>query len=125
MDNNFILKEPLPGNKFRNNIKPYLNGWYLFLISMVICFAAAWTYLNYVTPLYKITSTLQIPDDKKGDGILKATAFSDLNMFQETKTVDNEMEVLRSKDWVLIYKFIAYSKNLTWKLPILMKAALK
>ncbi|MFS2189100.1 GumC family protein [Mucilaginibacter sp. Mucisp84] len=101
MDNNFILKEPLPGNKFRNNIKPYLNGWYLFLISMVICFAAAWTYLNYVTPLYKITSTLQIPDDKKGDGILKATAFSDLNMFQETKTVDNEMEVLRSKD--LIY----------------------
>ncbi|WP_432327435.1 GumC family protein [Mucilaginibacter sp. P25] len=101
MDNNFILKEPLPGNKFRNNVKPYLNGWYLFLISMVICFAAAWTYLNYVTPLYKITSTLQIPDDKKGDGILKATAFSDLNMFQETKTVDNEMEVLRSKD--LIY----------------------
>lgn len=101
MDSNFILKEPLPGNKFRNNIKPYLNGWYLFLISMVICFAAAWTYLNYVTPLYKITSTLQIPDDKKGDGILKATAFSDLNMFQETKTVDNEMEVLRSKD--LIY----------------------
>lgn len=102
MDNNFILKEPLPGNKFRSNIMPYLSGWYLFLISMVICLTAAWAYLNYVTPLYKITSTLQIPDDKKGDGILKATAFSDLNMFQETKTVDNEMEVLRSKD--LIYK---------------------
>jgi capsular exopolysaccharide synthesis family protein len=102
MDSNFILKEPLPGNKFRSNIMPYLSGWYLFLISMVICLAAAWAYLNYVTPLYKITSTLQIPDDKKGDGILKATAFSDLNMFQETKTVDNEMEVLRSKD--LIYK---------------------
>ncbi|QEM10950.1 GumC family protein [Mucilaginibacter rubeus] len=105
MDNNFILREPLPGNKFRNNLTPYLSGWYLFLISMVVCIAAAWTYLNYVTPLYKITSTLQIPDDKKGDGILKATAFSDLNMFQETKTVDNEMEVLRSKD--LIYKVLS------------------
>ncbi|SDD76650.1 capsular exopolysaccharide family [Mucilaginibacter pineti] len=101
MDTNFILKEPLPSNQLRATIMPYVSGWYLFLVSMVICLTTVWAYLNYVTPLYKVTSTLLIPDDKNGNGILKATAFSDLNMFQETKTVDNEIEVLRSKD--LIY----------------------
>ena len=103
MDTNFILKQPLPGNNnFMDNAMPYLKRWYWFLIGLLISLVAVWFYLDYVTPLYKITSTLQIPDDKKGDGgLLKATAFSDLNMFQETKTVDNEMEVLRSKD--LIY----------------------
>jgi tyrosine-protein kinase Etk/Wzc len=101
METNFILKQALPANNFRENLRPYLRRWYVFVITLLVSLLAAWAYLNYTTPLYKITSTLQIPDDKKGDGILKATAFSDLNMFMETKTVDNEMEVLRSKD--LIY----------------------
>ncbi len=92
-----------PGD-FKGGIIPYANRWYVFLISLIICVAIMWLYLDYVTPQYRITSTLQIPDDKKGDGILKATAFSDLNMFQETKTVDNEMEILRSKD--LIYSVL-------------------
>lgn len=89
-----------PGD-FKDGFIPYANRWYLFVISLIICLAIMWLYLGYTTPVYRITSTLQIPDDKKGDGILKATAFSDLNMFQETKTVDNEMEILRSRD--LIY----------------------
>ncbi len=102
MDANFTLKQSLPGNSFMDNAMPYIKRWYWLVAGLLISLLAVWLYLNYVTPLYKITSTLQIPDDKKGDGsLLKATAFSDLNMFQETKTVDNEMEVLRSKD--LIY----------------------
>jgi len=85
----------------KSRIAPYTKRWYIFLISLIVSVAIMWLYLDYVTPEYRITSTLLIPDDKKGDGILKATAFSDLNMFQETKTVDNEMEIIRSKD--LIY----------------------
>ncbi len=86
---------------FKSKMAPYAKRWYVFLLSLIISVAIMWLYLGYATPQYRITSTLLIPDDKKGDGILKATAFSDLNMFQETKTVDNEMEVIRSKD--LIY----------------------
>jgi len=37
-----------------------------------------------------------LQDDKKGDGVLKESAFSDLNMFHTTKTIDNEIQVLRS-----------------------------
>ncbi|WDF75683.1 polysaccharide biosynthesis tyrosine autokinase [Mucilaginibacter sp. KACC 22773] len=101
MDINAKPKQTLPGGDFKTKAMPYLKNWYAFLAGLFVCLLVAWGYLHYVTPRYKITSTLLIPDDKKGDGILKATAFSDLNMFQEAKTVDNEIEVLRSKD--LIY----------------------
>jgi len=102
MASNFSSKSAARPDNFREKLMPYSKRWYLFLITLSISMAVVWFYLDYATPLYKISSTLLIPDDKKGDGILKATAFSDLNMFQEPKTVDNEMEILRSKD--LIYK---------------------
>ncbi|WPU95290.1 polysaccharide biosynthesis tyrosine autokinase [Mucilaginibacter sabulilitoris] len=98
---NSISKPAAHSENFADKLMPYLKRWYLFLITFVICMGAVWLYIDFAIPQYKITSTLLIPDDKKGDGILKATAFSDLNMFMETKTVDNEMEILRSRD--LIY----------------------
>jgi tyrosine-protein kinase Etk/Wzc len=104
MDVNAKSKQSLPGNDLKLKAMPYLKNWYAFLAGLFVCLLVAWAYLNCVTPRYKITSTLLIPDDKRGDGILKATAFSDLNMFQEAKTVDNEIEVLRSKD--LIYSVL-------------------
>jgi tyrosine-protein kinase Etk/Wzc len=98
---NFIYKPAIRSDNFQDKFMPYLKRWYIFLIALVVSLGIVWLYLDYVTPQYKVSSTLLIPDDKKGDGILKATAFSDLNMFQEPKTVDNEMEILRSRD--LIY----------------------
>jgi len=81
-------------------IMTYVNRWYWFVLAIGLSLTSAYFYLKYATPVYKITSTLLIEDDKKGDGMLKGTAFSDLEMFRTTKTVDNEMEVLRSKDLV-------------------------
>jgi capsular exopolysaccharide synthesis family protein len=105
MDTNLVSKSSTHADNFKNKIMPYVTRWYLFLITLFISLAVVWLYLQYATPYYKITSTLQIPDDKKGDGgLLKATAFSDLNMFQESKTVGNEMEILRSRD--IIYNVI-------------------
>jgi tyrosine-protein kinase Etk/Wzc len=76
--------------------------WYVFIISILISLAIASLYLMNATRFYKVSSTLLIQNDFKGDGILKGTAFSDLDMFRGTRTVDNEMEVLRSRD--LIFK---------------------
>ncbi|TKB97636.1 GumC family protein [Pedobacter cryophilus] len=80
----------------------YLKYWYVFAIAIVLCLSAAYAYITYATPFYKVSSTLLIQNDFKGDGLLKGTAFSDLDMFHAARTVDNEMEVLRSRD--LIYK---------------------
>ena len=81
-----------------------IKYWYIFLISVIICIGVAYAYLQTTVPFYKVSSILLIQDDAKGDGLLKGTAFSDLNMFRSSKTVENEMEVLRSKD--LIYKVL-------------------
>lgn len=101
MEANYVYRQATSSDNFNDKIMPYIKRWYLFVIALVISLSIVWVYLACITPRYKISSTLLILDDKKGDGILKATAFSDLNMFQETKTVDNEMEILRSRD--LIY----------------------
>jgi len=83
-------------------IMNYVNRWYVFVLALVISFTLAFFYLKYATPTYKITSTLLIEDDKnKGEGILKGTPFGELDMFKTAKTVDNEMEVLRSKDLLM------------------------
>lgn len=96
-------------HEYRDTALVYLKHWYWFVISLALCLFAVWIYVRITAPIYRISSTITIYDDEKGDGILKATAFSDLNMFQETKTTDNEIEVLRSKD--LIYDVLASLKQ--------------
>lgn len=86
----------------KESMLKYLKYWYVFAIAIVLCISAAYTYITFATPFYKVSSTLLIQNDFKGDGLLKGTAFSDLDMFHAARTVDNEMEVLRSRD--LIYK---------------------
>lgn len=85
-------------------VKGYFKYWPFFVLALIVCLGVAYVYILYATPEYKITSTLLIQDDEKGDGLLKGTAFSDLNMFRTSRTVDNEMEVLRSRD--LVYKVL-------------------
>jgi len=97
--------------EYRDSLMVYLNRWHWFVICLILSLLGVWVYVKISTPVYRIKSTVLIRDDKKGDGILKATAFSDLNMFQETKTTDNEIEVLRSKD--LIYKVLVGLKQET------------
>lgn len=104
----------------KESVMKYLKYWYVFLIAIAISVAAAFLYLSTVTPKYKISSTLLMQDDKKGDGALKGTAFSDLNMFHTDKKVDNEMEVLRSRE--LIYKVL---KSLSLETSYFRKEGLK
>lgn len=81
-------------------VQKYSKYWYFFIISISLSFLIAYLYLQRSPRIYKVSSTLLMEDDKKGDGELKGTAFSDLNMFKSDKKVDNEMEVLRSRDLI-------------------------
>ncbi|TKC03709.1 polysaccharide biosynthesis tyrosine autokinase [Pedobacter frigoris] len=113
-----IMKRP----DLKDQIMKYFKYWYLFLITLLLSLGGAYLYLQITVPQYKVTSTLLIQDDAKGDGILKGTAFSDLNMFRSSRTVDNEMEVLRSKD--LIYEVLndlALQVRYSKKLPLRSK----
>lgn len=79
-------------------LRTYLRHWYIFAIGLLICLGTAFLYLRYSTPEYLISSTLLIKDDKKGSELAGNTVFSDLGMFQSSKNLSNEIEVLRSKD---------------------------
>ena len=78
----------------------YLIHWPWFVISIIICIAGAWGYLRLTTPIYNISATVLIKDEKKGGG---ASMSSDLEKMglegfvSSSSNVDNEIEVLRSK----------------------------
>jgi len=77
-------------------LSKYLKYWYIFVASVVICLALAWLYLQTKSPAYIVKSTLVIQEEK-GEGAMQATAFSDLDMFKQVVTVDNEIAALRSR----------------------------
>ena len=89
---------------FVETLTSFARNWPYFLLSIVICLGSIYAFLYVTPPRYKISSTLLIQDDKNGSAMSNSTAFSDLNMFQTVKTVDNEIEILRSRD--LIYKVL-------------------
>ena len=80
----------------RAELNKYLRYWYWFVLGALLCLLAGWLYLRYTTPEYNISSTLLIKDDKKGSD-LGGAAFSDLDIFKTQKSIDNEIEVLKSK----------------------------
>ena len=78
----------------------YLIHWPWFVVSIIICIACAWGYLRLTSPIYNISATVLIKDEKKGGG---ASMSSDLEKMglegfvSSSSNVDNEIEVLRSK----------------------------
>lgn len=87
-------------NDFAEVLKKIIKNWPYILTSIIVAISLVYGYLSLTPPVYRINSTLLIQDDKEGAAISNSTAFSDLNMFQTVKTVDNEMEILRSKDLI-------------------------
>jgi len=67
----------------------------------VFCLGAAFLYIKFSTPQYKISSTLLIKESNGAEAKGKESAFSDLDMFHSFSTVQNEIEVLRSKDLLI------------------------
>ena len=78
----------------------YLIHWPWFVGAVVACLIAAWVYLYMSTPVYTISATVLIKDDKKGGsaGMLSGLESLGLDgMVSSSQNIDNEIEVLRSK----------------------------
>ncbi|MFD2936756.1 GumC family protein [Spirosoma flavum] len=72
----------------------YLKHWKWFVLSLLLAGAAAYAYLLYQTPIYKVQASLLIKDDKKGldgENILK-----EMDILKPKKTVENEIEIIKS-----------------------------
>ena len=78
----------------------YLIHWPWFVGAVVACLIAAWIYFYMSTPVYNISATVLIKDDKKGGsaGMLSGLESLGLDgMISSSQNIDNEIEVLRSK----------------------------
>ena len=78
----------------------YLIHWPWFVGAVIACLIAAWAYLYMSTPVYNISATVLIKDDKKGGGAGMSTELENLGLdglISSSQNIDNEIEVLRSK----------------------------
>ena len=77
-----------------------LVHWPWFVFSVIVCIACAWGYLRLTTPVYNISATVLIKDDKKGGGTSMSSELEKMGLdgfVSSSGNVDNEIEVLRSK----------------------------
>ncbi|KAB7732643.1 polysaccharide biosynthesis tyrosine autokinase [Rudanella paleaurantiibacter] len=72
----------------------YARNWPWFVASMAIALAAAYVYLLYQQPVYKVQASLLIKDEKKG--LDQSSVLKELEIFTPKKVVDNEIEILKS-----------------------------
>lgn len=77
----------------------YIIHWPWFVASVLICLIGAWGYLYFQIPVYQVSASIIIKDDKKGGN----SGSADLEnsglggVITSAQSIDNEIEVLRSK----------------------------
>ena len=92
-----IFSEDTGQVNFQEILTKYLQYWYLFLIGGIMGLGTAYIYLLYTTPLYSISTTLLIKDNASGGpGLSEMAIFSDIDILSSTKSIDNEMVLLKS-----------------------------
>lgn len=76
----------------------YLIHWKWFVASIVVCLIGGWIYLHYTTPVYSITGSVIIKDNKKNSSAGTGLGdLEDLGFYSSTSNFDNEVEVLHSR----------------------------
>jgi len=88
---------------FRTLLFKYIIHWPWFVGAVLLCLVGAWLYLHWATPIYNISATVLIKDEKKGGGSGVSSELEDMGLsglMTSSKNIDNELEVLRSKTLV-------------------------
>jgi tyrosine-protein kinase Etk/Wzc len=89
-ENPFQVKEQI---NVREVFSKYIYHWPVFIIGLLLAWAAAFVYLRYTAPVYNVKSSILIKDIKSENGNL----LKEMNLFPDSRAIDNEMEILRSK----------------------------
>lgn len=77
-----------------------LIHWPWFVVSVIVCVAIAWGYLRLTTPIYNISATVLIKDEKKGGGTNMSSELEKMGLngfVSSSSNIENEIEVLISR----------------------------
>lgn len=81
----------------------YIIHWPWLVGTVIICLIGAWIYLHMSTPVYNISATILIKDDKNGGNPGSKAGLEELGLtglINSSQNIDNEIEILRSKTLV-------------------------
>lgn len=79
-----------------------LNKWYWFVISLAVTIGVAVVYLLTTPPVYTRSASLLIKEDSKGNSMSDAAGvLGDMNLFQTSTNVNNEIQSLQSPSVML------------------------
>ncbi|QIU95503.1 GumC family protein [Bacteroides faecium] len=82
---------------YRELLFRYIIHWPWFVASIMLCLIVAWVYLHFQTPVYQVSASIMIKDDKKSGGSTDLENLGIGGVITSTQSIDNEIEVLRSK----------------------------
>ena len=78
----------------------YLIHWPWFVASIIVCVVFAWGDLRLTTPIYNISATVLIKDEKKGGGANMSSELEKMGLngfVSSSNNIENEIEVLSSR----------------------------
>lgn len=107
------------GNNINNNNKDnlfsilaekFIPFWPLFIGLFLLGLITAWTYIFFSTPKYEVSAALIVNDEKKG--VDDSKIMESINVFTSKKIVENEVEVLHSKELIneVVYELNLYAE---------------
>jgi tyrosine-protein kinase Etk/Wzc len=83
-------------NKLGNSLTRYIYYWPLFVLVTLVFLALAFIYSKTIAPTFEARASLLIQDEKKTPD--QKTALQELNLATSPKILENEMEILKSKE---------------------------
>lgn len=82
----------------QEQLRPYLNAWVWFLLSVIIALGVGYFYVRYATMQYQATGIILIKDTQPGDGMSELGALEGIGILGNSfNTVENEIEILKSR----------------------------
>ena len=95
--NNYIEENDQIDIKYE--IQKYVSHWRLFVVGGLISIIAAFIFIRYTTPTYKVDATIMIEDNKQAGISTELAAFEDLGIIGggSSNNPENEVEIIKSR----------------------------
>ena len=76
----------------------YLYNWYWFVLALLLAFAAAYLYNRYTPPIYEISSTILVEEEKTSSSFTGGTGnvFQGLGIMNSMRNINNQIAILKS-----------------------------
>ena len=84
------------GFDFKKIFSYALAYWKLIVFSVIVCMAAAFVYLRFAVPGYRVTAKILLQDKSKGSFTSSADMLADFGFQTQNTSVENEIEVIKS-----------------------------